>query len=124
MIALIQTTICCVLFIESFIALGIAKLSKEVQVISSKAVWVIRSPRISDHWKERAVLSYAAKLLGLSIKLLCFLIISFSPFYIIDMFGSFLGLELFGFLVSPIGIIWTTVFGSTYAIFRLRLARK
>lgn len=60
----ISGTACAILFVEVFLRLGlISRISR--LMISYRMVWrVVRSPRISDHWKERALPRYACQMLG------------------------------------------------------------
>lgn len=124
MLVWLLASVGCFLFIESFIRLGFTDHCNDVRIIISKSVHVIQSSKISDHWKEKVVLSYAIKLGVLSIKLLVFLIVSLSPFYIIDLVAGCFGLDLMGFLVSPVGLVWSTISGTIYAYYRVRFVRK
>ncbi len=42
------------------------RMGQQLLRLTSRIVWVLLSPRISDHWKERVLPAYAMRLLGWS----------------------------------------------------------
>lgn len=106
-------------FVWLFIWTRIPGHIKGLQNIVVKTVNVIRSPGISDHWKEKVLPCYALQLFLKSILIFGVLIVSFSPFIFfsvyslvtggqfIELASSFQGVTagtiiaaLFGFIVS------------------------
>jgi len=60
---------------EVFARLSFAAVSRRFMAVSGKSAQTLRSPRISDHWKEQALMAYSARMMACSFKLLALLAI-------------------------------------------------
>jgi hypothetical protein len=112
-------------FIELFLRLPFKKRVRELVATSGKSLKVIRSPNISDHWKEKAVPHYARLTMALSLSLTFYLIALFLAFGVVF---CVLGLVFFGDLREVLELTYqaetliiAVVFGTLYALLRNKL---
>ena len=55
-------------------------------IFTKKSLNVLRSERISDHWKERIIPTYAWKLMKLAVQILMIIMFIFAIFLIVNFF--------------------------------------
>jgi hypothetical protein len=67
------------LSIESLLRLPLLKLTQHLNNLLHRVFKTLRSSRISDHWKERVMLVYAAQLLRYSLLVPVLLLIALFP---------------------------------------------
>jgi len=104
----------CVLAVETFIRLNFIQSFHNVLKEIKRAQKVILSDKISDHWKEKVVPSYALSLLANSLMILATLLFVLLVFFL----AVLLSPSLLNVSISPLGIIESIVF--SYVYFRLR----
>lgn len=51
---------------------------------AKKAKWIVLNRRISDHWKEKAMLVYSGKLLSSTFLLAGIFLVALSPFFLLS----------------------------------------
>lgn len=56
--------------------------------IVTKTVHTVRSPKISDHWKERVLLAYSGKLMTTSLTLFLMILVILIPVAIVGAIGA------------------------------------
>jgi hypothetical protein len=111
-----------VLFVEVFIRLPLNATIASLLSTMRKSLRVLQSARISDHWKERALRAYSGHSLIGSLKLAALLFIALIPAVVAVVAADYFGAGLQGFLLSPLGILWSTVVAIIYVHLRSRLA--
>ena len=116
-----------IVFVELFLLLPVTKHTRRILKDSGKAISVMKSPNISDHWKEKALPQYSRKIMASSLATTFFLVIMFLAFG-----GAYciFGLLFIGNLNEVIGTftrldmqIITVVLGMLYAFLRNKIAK-
>lgn len=85
---------------------------------------VIASPRISDHWKEKALQAYSGKIFVGSWFFLGCVALALVPFAIIVYLGKVMELPIEKQLLSVIGTISVMAVALAFWILRAKLSRK
>lgn len=88
---------------------------------------VIRSPRISDHWKEKVLPTYSLKVAQNSLKLFAVFVAVFAVLYGLSLVLDVLfltGQTTAGFLSTWTGILFATAVSTAYYYARRRLLSK
>jgi len=112
------TALATCLFVELLLQQPFYKKLKSLVATSQKSVKVIRSERISDHWKEKVLLSYAFIIFNSSICLLSYLLIAVLPVALISLLAWYFNVNLIVFIVSTFGLFTSSVFALGYLYFR------
>jgi len=116
-----------VIAVELFIYLPLAANAKCMLKMSHRAVTVIRSKKISDHWKEKIMLSYAQAVAVNSVMLAIYFIIvavsvySFLLFADMVMVGDSIVQDFF---FSSQGLLLVSVISMAYFFVRVRCVRR
>ena len=110
--------------VELFIRLPLIANVKGLTHVMNKAFKVLKSPRISDHWKEKATQAYSLKLFVHSIKVLVLLMVALAPFAVIGYMGELSGYYMTPLLESPEGVGASTLFAIAYFMIRRRLSAR
>ena len=100
--------------VELVLRLHLAERSKRLLLVVRKVSRTMQSNRISDHWKERAVLAYAGQLFSASVTLLALLVLAFSPFAIAVAIGVRADIPLLAALTDFVGILVCTTIACIY----------
>ncbi len=108
-------------FVELLIRLPIFPKLAEIRATLIRALGVVRSPRISDHWKEKALLRYAFRLLWLTVLLTVYFVGALLPFIVIYLISIVIGVAFMEFILSLVGILFATIVSVVYA--RVRFGR-
>lgn len=113
-----------IIAVELFTRLPFMPQVTRLGQISRKSRWVIGSPRISDHWKEKALQRYSIDMMRCSLLLGVFLVIVFGALALVA-----LGLD--ALLAPPVptlefamtgqGLVLATVVAIVYYMVRKRL---
>lgn len=117
-----------IVFVELILLLPVTRRAHHILEVAQKAISVIKSPNISDHWKEKVLPRYSQQLIASSLVCAFFLVILFLGFvaaYCI--FGLlFIGdpNEVIGTFSWPEMQIVTVVLGMLYAFLRNRIKRS
>lgn len=112
--------LCCIGFIELFFRIGVITRIFKIRDIASRVILIIRSPSISDHWKEKVLPRYSWRLFYQSLFLFITLIAAFSPFFIMLVVSVLVHWPIYQWLKSLYGIITITVFSVSYSVVRSR----
>ena len=113
-----------VCFVEIFVRLNSLAQIKTLNEILRKVRRVITSSRISDHWKEMVLPSYAWQLFKLSLLIFAILVASCSGFLILGVVSSLLGGRFVDLSASLIGVVVCTVSALAYAAVRGRSSKS
>jgi hypothetical protein len=117
-----------IVFVELFLLLPVTKRARAILKDVGKAMSVMKSPKISDNWKEKALRRYSQQVMASSLAIAFFLVILFLGFA-----GSYciFGLLFIGDLNEVIGTfsrlemqIVTVVLGMLYAFLRNRITKS
>lgn len=114
--------LCCAAFVELFSRIALLRHVGALKEVLFRSARVLRSPRISDHWKERVLLRYAGQLFYRSAMIFLLLSIALSPFLVATLGAGAMGLEpsFVDLLASFEGVVASTGFAVVYAVVRLR----
>lgn len=113
-----------VCFVEIFLRLNSLAYIKDLNGLFRKVARVIKSSKISDHWKEIALPSYALQLFKLSLLIFAILIASCSGFLVLGVISSLLGGRFVNLSASAMGIAVCTISALAYAALRGRLSQS
>ena len=116
--------LCCIVTVEMIIFTRFFATINKINFVYRKTKWVITSNAISDHWKEKVLQQYAASMFIGTLKLLMHLIFIFTPFYIAIGLSPFMHLQIETLLMTPSGIIGTTLFAIIYGTTRKHYVKK
>lgn len=106
------------LVVECFFRLPMANLASRLNVLIKKIMHTIGSQRISDHWKELVLPTYAGQLFLLSLNLFAVMCLALSPMLLIGIVGELADLKFSAFLATPLAIVISTAFAIAYAVLR------
>ncbi len=116
-----------VVLVELARALPLGANLKRLAAAGRKSLGVVRSSRISDHWKEKVLPSYAGGILGASLLNLLYLLILAGGFALafclvgMWLLGGWSGAA--GELLAPSTQIIACLLGVAYALLRTKLSR-
>ena len=65
----ILTTVLCVILVEIVFRIPLPAVISEMRIVSRKALHTLGAKSVSDHWKEKVMLSYAGSLFTSTMKL-------------------------------------------------------
>lgn len=105
--------------VEAFLRLPIMQRGHDLKILLLKIFRVVTSQKISDHWKEKVLLTYAWRLFSISLLLLMFLLISVAPFVVLASISEAFNFSVFDLASSLIGIIASSFVAICYALFRM-----
>ena len=108
----------CILSIEVILLVNFFYLLNLTFIDTKKIINIASSNKISDHWKERSIPSYALKIIKTSIKIILIAVSIILIFIIPNIFMS----DFINFVSSSIGIVESLFFAIAY--FYLRKAKK
>lgn len=112
--------LCSAAFIELFLRLGVMRRVGALAAVASRSVSVLRSPRISDHWKERVLPRYAGRMAGFSLALFGLMVACLSPFFVALLVSDYFGLGFERLVVTPQAALAGTLVAIIYAKARMR----
>ncbi len=108
------------MFVELLLRLPVARTGGALAEVAAKTLRVLRSRRISDHWKERVLPRYALGLAGSSLALFFLLLVAAAPLASLAILFQALGVPAWDLLLSLPGLVACTVSGSLYGLARRR----
>lgn len=111
-------------FVEALVRLPLLPTVAAIANTAGKASRVIRSSRISDHWKERVLLRYAARVMRGSLLTMVFLVAAFLPVLALNLVGRAFGVHVLETAMTLPGLVFMTVVGLIYAKRRAAYVRK
>ena len=104
----------CILLIEVILRVNFFNLLNLTFIGTKKIINIVSSNKISDHWKEKSIPSYALKIIKTSIKVVLIVISIILIFIIPNIFMS----DFINFVSSSIGIVESLFFGLVYFYLR------
>ena len=114
----VLTTVFCILLVEIVIRLPLPAVISRINVVGRKALHTLGAKSVSDHWKEKVLLSYAVSLFVSTIKLAGYLVaigaVAVFLIFIFDYFGATVG----GFITSSLGVLFSLVVATLYFVVR------
>ncbi len=123
MTTIILCAVASILSVEIARRLGIGPRLLRFNRLLSKSMRVVRSPAISDHWKERVLPRYSAGIFKATLGLALVMILFLAPFALVIALGYGIGEDVDGFLSSLTGILVVTAMAGGYALVRQRIGR-
>ena len=120
MIAHLGLVILIVLFYEFFIFLNLKSLIKKNFKIYQNILKLFNLKKVSDHWKQKAILNYSIRLIFYSTKIILFLII----ILILIKFLIRIDANFYNLIISFIGILETIIFFVIYKLLRKFIYEK
>jgi len=112
-----------ILSVEFFCRLPVASTLKGISGVARKAMHVLRSKRISDHWKELVMTTYSGQLIRSSLLLPILLLIGLIPLFLALVALVIMGQsskDLIDFTLSMWGIAGMLVLSVVYLVVRQR----
>ena len=100
----------CILSIEIILRVNFFNLLKLTFIDTKKIINIASSNKISDHWKEKSIPSYALKIIKTSIKIILIVVSIILIFIIPNIFMS----GFINFVTSFIGIVESLFFVLVY----------
>lgn len=76
----------CTTSVEIFVLINFPLLIKTILMVTKKVIYIIPNGKISDHWKEKVIPTYACNLMKLSIKILSIILFVISSVIIADIY--------------------------------------
>lgn len=109
-----------VLAVEVALRLPLSTTLSRLAKHGQRAAHILRSSRISDHWKEKAIPKHAFRIFKASLQLLVFLVLVLAPFIILDLLGRAVEADLLENLVT----VWGTLASILIAFIYIALRRR
>lgn len=109
-----------IILVETLLRLPFLQAIQSSVHTTQKAVSVIFSSSISDHWKERVILFYARVIFLNTLKLSLYLLSLLLPIGAFVVLGYLLTIDLVSFIMGLEGVMVVTLLSIGYAIARKR----
>lgn len=109
-----------VVAVEIALRTPLSKTVSRWQATAARAMRVVSSRVVSDHWKEIVIPTYALRMLQLTARLTLQIGAVLSPFALACSVAFVVGIPLTDFLASVIGVLFTSVVGMAYGGLRFR----
>ena len=119
----IFTVILCACVVETAIKLPLIYVVSEIASIAHRALRTLASKKISDHWKEVAMLKYALILFKSTMILSVLLVIIAFVVTAIIYASDYYGIGLGEFLYSWVGLTFSTISATLYYYVRNKIVR-
>jgi hypothetical protein len=107
--------------IELVLRLNVAGAIQRLLTVLKKVLRTLKSSRISDHWKERAMLAYSGRMFVASLTLLALFLLVLAPIAIFALLASRFGVPFVPLLTDVTGIVACIVIACIYLPLRRRL---
>jgi len=105
---------------ELFLRLPIIATVRRSSQLANKSATLIRTEKISDHWKERVLPAYAGAMFVQTLRLSVMIVIAFSPVVVALAVAPSLNVPLMGLLISIPGMALSFAVAAIYAFVRMR----
>lgn len=112
------TGLCCISAVEILLRTGVFNSLNRISLMCSRALQIISRKKVSDHWKEKALLGFARNILTTTLRLMLALLLVFSPFIAAIYLTAALGIKLDDFLASVEGLAGATLIAALYGLAR------
>ncbi len=107
--------------VELFIRVPLLTTARKLIATITKSTRIIRSPKISDCWKEKAVLQYSKLTFINTIWLLVYFAFIALCLIIITLLGDYLSSGFTEYMLSVNGILVTTLIAIGYVFLRRKI---
>ena len=107
--------------IELLARLNVAAIARRLLDVVRNVARILKSDRISDHWKERVLPIYAGQILVVSLTLLGMLLLAMTPVIVFAVVGDWMGVAFFALLLDSRSIWVSIAIASAYLWLRRRL---
>ena len=111
-------------FVEILLRTPLLRALQALRRTAGRAGHVVRSARISDHWKERVLLAYSGRLFVSTVTIALSLLAAAIPLLLAILIGAASGIDFAGFVVTLPGMAVLTLVALAYAGFRFRVGRR
>ena len=109
---------------ELFFRLPIAKDVRVLIASANKAMAVIQSPMISDHWKERVLPRYSQRILFRSLRVSGYIFLAMMPVVAAVAIGQARGENTLDIVLGWQGLVGLSLAGMVFAGLRSKLAAQ
>lgn len=115
------TFILCVILVEFAVRIPLPLIVSDINTVVRKALRTLSASSVSDHWKEKVMLSYAGTLFLSTLKLAGLLIAIGAVAVLLIVTFDYFGAEVGIFLRSWVGVLATIIMASVYFTLRKTL---
>ena len=109
--------------VEVMLRLPLSSAVLRTRQLIKRVVHVVTSRKVSDHWKEIVVPTYALQLFRRTAHLTFLMVVAVSPTALACVATNLAGIPLLEFLLSMTGILFSTVVALSYAWLRISSVR-
>lgn len=106
---------------ELFVRLPVLALARRSANYASRSSEIVRSDKISDHWKERALPMYSKRMMATTLKLAGSILVVLLPFLVAWVLASLANLSFVSLLTSLFGIGVSMAAAFSYVFLRRRI---
>jgi hypothetical protein len=110
--------------VEVLLRLPLMRTVARFRSTLAKVSAVIRSEKISDHWKEKVVPTYALRLLRMTALTAACLLRVIAPFVFLFAVAEAVAIPFYEFAVSPTSLLFTSILALGYSTLRFASARS
>lgn len=114
----ILTTVLCIIVIEFAVRIPLPEVISEISIVAHKALHILGAKSVSDHWKEKVMLSYAGSLFLATMKLGALLIAIAAVAILLIFIFDYSGVRIGNFIVSWTGMLFSVVVATAYYTIR------
>lgn len=111
-------------FVELLRRLPLLQQLQQLACYGSRAISVVRSTAISDHWKEKALLAYAGRIFVSSMGSFLYFLLALAPLILAAAIATAIHIPVLELLYSPQGIAGATVIAALYLWLRSLYLRR
>lgn len=122
MMSWLLTAALCVVMVELLLRLPIIAAGQRAAFLGQRAVRVLRLPGVSEHWKEKALLAYAGRLMANTLRLTGLLLVVIGVALALVLLGDRITPGFAAFMLGWQGILATLVLATAYGLARARLS--
>jgi hypothetical protein len=109
----------CVCVVEGLARSNFLSSLALILTVIKKISYLIPKNNVSDHWKEQAVVKYAIRLMGYSLRILLIFTLILSLSFVL----TFLANDFLALLISPLGVIESASIALAYSYLRKFLSK-
>lgn len=112
--------------VECLFRLPFSSHLNRLNITVQRAARLVQNPKVSDHWKERALPAYSGRIIVSSVLAFATLLLALAPIALAVMACEWFwskGDEAFAFLISWQGIVLMSVAGMAFAWARAQLVK-
>lgn len=108
---------------ECFLRMPFVLNIRSMILYSTKSYRAVSSNNISDHWKEKVLPVYSAKIFFTSLKLFLLLLAALLPLVMWQYLGALMELDLFASISGWPGMVGMTIAAAMYFFVREKILR-